>query len=325
MKVEIVDNKTYMVGEMVYEVGDEVILTDAEKAALEDLRVLERTMSDLKQKLVDACHLAERNFIPSVGDAAHGLARAGMEFSYKISIFVNDLHRRIGGLLPIVFNDDKSKILVRERKQEGQGLEDVNYTVASIKRSIKLNQLEDQRLMAINLAGDKRAVKIDMEKNSEFRFQPIEFTAPPIKVGGILEKMTAAIQDLLEKRLYLSESMVLFKTTGENLSGAAVNMSVQSPDPGAQRDRWEGIVGYAKKSMFDSLAVVSRKAPGQPKKGAPPEPESVVLSILHKDGKAETLVFTAEPGPQRKFVPSEKASETFDAPGGLERYQVLLS
>lgn len=333
MKIEIVDNKTFMVGETVYEVGDELKLTDAEQAVLNEIVALEQKLSDLKQKLVDVCHLAERNFIPSVGDAAHELSRAGIEFSYKLSVFVNDLHRRIGGLLPIVFNEDKTKVLVRERKQDGQGLEDVNYTVASVKRSIKMNMMEDQRLLAIAMAGDKKAVKIDMKKNLKFHFQPIEFSKTT--AVDVLESMKAGVIDLLEKRLYLSEMLVLFKKAGSLqggspvektcFEGAAVNMAVQSPDPGAQRERWEGIVSYAKELGPDSLAFVSRKAPGQPKKGAPQEPETVVLSVLHRDCRAETIYFTADSGAQRKFTASEKTVGTFEAPGGSERFVPLFS
>jgi hypothetical protein len=322
MRVEVIDGKTFVCQEKVYEIGDELELTEGEQKVLAEIRGLRQELRSMKQELINQCHLAEKNFLPALGDIAHSMSSKAIEYSYKMSRFVNDLQSRVGGLLPITFDEGQTKVIVRNRQSEGQGLEDVNYTVASVKKTMGMARLEDQRLIAVGIAGKKEAVRIDLGANDRYDFQPVEFFAET-KGVPLRDAIAKVVEELLKFRLYLTDSMILLKAgEKDTCEGAVLNLSIQSPDPQAQKGRWEGITAYAKDMAAGTLVMISRK---MPEPGKPLAVEQVAVSYLPREGDPMTLLFSAivENG-ERRFVRGAEWTKGFVGPGGEERFKPLV-
>lgn len=320
MRIEVIDNKTYVAAGKVYEIGDEVELTEEESAQLAEIRALEEKILSVRQEVVNVCHLADKNFVPELGEKAHELSDLGIEYSYHISKFLSNFQKRVGGMLPITFKEGKTGLVVRERTNDG-GPEDVNYTVASVKRSIGMSRLDDQRDLAVALAGgDKRRVKIDLSVNDSLKFQPVEFEAGHLDadvLAGVLEEV------LKDKRFFSDTLIMLSNVEGEDsCRGAVINVGLNSPNPKANRDRWEGFGKYAAVKKPAVVAVVSRAT----EKGAEDKTvEKIVLSFL-SDTEKKILPFVIDRGPdgiptylRQEWVPG------FEGPGGEVRYAGFIS
>lgn len=330
MKTQIIDNNTFVVGEdLTFEVGDDVPLNDDESQLLQRVRDLETEMLEVKQNLVNACHMADKNFAPGLGENAHRLSTLGIEHVYVMSKFINSLQDRLGGLLPLEFTKDKMGVKVRSRRQEAHGLEDLNYTVTNVKRSLSMNRLEDQRILAIEMAGSKENVVIDLSMNEERKFQPIESVIGDVPdLVAFAELLEKATFKLLKERFYPGNSIVLVKIVeeGEDPDKAwVINMNLQANNPNAAKARWDAIGKFAEEVKPTAVASVHRK-PGESK-----DEKSICISILGRasDGlvrlskEAKILMGKPQTDDDRISLDSEWA-EKFDAQGGEQKYAELL-
>lgn len=263
MHTEIVDEKTFIVEGKSYEVGDALELSEDEEALMAQIRKMETQRDEITQMLVTTCHLAEKNFVPEIRQPAHEYALLTLELSYQINIVFVKIEARIGGILPLQFNEEKTKILVRER--DVMKREELNYTVQSVMRSLAMTDWDDQRKIAIHMAdGKKENVNIDCSVAREFGIQPI--VAPLPDVFGILK----AAATVMEKSPGIQSTLILTKAGVASI----FPKDIARPTP----ERWQAIVKYARHFQPESLAFIVRKSVG-------PKNEFVDLyvSFLHKN------------------------------------------
>jgi hypothetical protein len=304
MHTEIVDEKTFIVGGKSYEVDDALELSEDEEALLAKIREMETQRDEITQMLVTTCHMAEKNFVPEIRQPAHDYATLTLELSYQINIVFVKIEARIGGILPLQFNEEKTKILVRERDLAKR--EELNYTVNSVMRSLAMTDWSDQRKMAIHMADEKKEnVNIDCSVAKEFGIQPI--VAPLPDVFGILK----AAATVLEKSPGLQSTIILTK------AGVASIFPKDTARPAPKR--WQSIVRYAKHIQPESLVFITRKSVGTKN-----EFIELYASFMHKDAKIKPfhhiLKLTLTP---RETETSDQL-EGFGAPQE-ELYAQLLS
>jgi hypothetical protein len=167
----IVDEKTFMIGDKTY-VADEVIeLTPEEKASLDEIREADAKLRKLRQDLINIIHTTDKTFIPEIQSMVHSMGFMGTALKVRIPLFVMGIAVRMGGRLPLTINQELTKITVRPRNTG----ESLNYTVATALDATMLTSLAEQRTLAFALAnGDKTRTKIDGAVELDHQFQPVE-------------------------------------------------------------------------------------------------------------------------------------------------------
>lgn len=170
----IVDEKTFMIGDKTY-VADEVIeLTPEEKVALDEIREADANLRKLRQDLINIIHTTDKTFIPEIQSMVHTLGFMGTALKVRIPLFVMGIAVRMGGRLPLTINQELTKITVRPRNTG----ESLNYTVATALDATMLTSLAEQRTLAFALAnGDRTRTKIDGAVELDHQFQPVELDA----------------------------------------------------------------------------------------------------------------------------------------------------
>lgn len=170
----IVDEKTFMIGDKTY-VADEVIeITPEEQAALDEIREADKSLRKLRQDLINIIHVTDKTFIPEIQAMVHTLGFMGTALKVRIPLFVMGIAVRMGGRLPLVIDQALTKITVRQR-HTGESL---NYTVATALDATMLTSLAEQRTLAFALAdGDRKKTKIDGSIELDHQFQPVELDA----------------------------------------------------------------------------------------------------------------------------------------------------
>lgn len=257
MKVEVIDAKTYVVGEKVFEVGAAIELPSELQAKLVRIHDLDTELRSLRQEAVTLAHLAQHNYAPELSLCSHKLNGQSIEFAYLTSSFANELHRHFGGLLPFTFNEDKTKVVVRERTRISDvDFEEVNYTVASVKRMLGMNRLEDQRLFAVRMAGEAKNVRINIKNNEAYQFQPIEANViwQADDLAGFAKALVLATNDLLATKRNPADTLVLAHPVVATF-GTSITRILQD----GTKMRMDGIQRYAKEKNTSMVGVVVRK------------------------------------------------------------------
>lgn len=262
MKVELIDTRTYIIGDKVFEVGSDIALPKVLEDKLSQIRALDAELRSLRQKAVTLSHEALFNYSTELSDCAHMLNGKSIQFAFLTSSFANELHAHLGGLLPFNFNADRTKAVVRERSRLSDvDFEEVNYTVASVKKMIGMTRMEEQRLIAIRMADVSRT-RIDIAKNEHYQFQPIEvgLVWKPGDLSGFVSSIVKAVADLLVVKRNPSDTLVLAHAKQADAESAASSgTSVLRIMSDGTKMRMDGIQRYARDMMTHMVGVVSRK------------------------------------------------------------------
>lgn len=167
----IVDEKTFMIGDKTYVAEQELELTPEEQATLTEIRETDHDLRKLRQELIDIVHATDKTFIPEIQSKVHTMGLMGTALKVKIPLFVMGIAVRMGGRLPLTLDQDLTKVTVRARNTG----ESLNYTVATALDATMLTTLAEQRSMAFALVdGDRTKTKIDGSIEFEHNFQPVE-------------------------------------------------------------------------------------------------------------------------------------------------------
>jgi hypothetical protein len=307
MKVEIIDAKTYVIGDKVFEVGAEIALPKFLQDKLSQIQALDIELRNLRQKAVTLGHEAPFNYSAELSGCAHALNGKSIQYAYLTSSFANELHTHLGGLLPFNFSPDKTKAVVRERSRISDvDFEDVNYTVASVKRMLGMSRMEEQRLIAVRLAGDVKKTRIDFGKTDSYQVQPIEVDLDwkPGDLLGFTSTIVKAVADQLIAKRNPADTLVL--ASAKQMTGATrMGTSVLRIVPDGTKMRMDGIQRYARETGAYMVGVVSRKG------------STVLVAAADSTGHNLTYYIT---DPTNLSAPEEK----FETGGSEAQWKALL-
>jgi hypothetical protein len=170
MFTSMVDETTFEISGQVFEIGDKVELIEEEQHLLEDIQRLDSERLTLQQSLIDMVHMADKNIVPGLREPAHTINGVSLDLSYALNRLLHAIQTRIGGKLPLDFEDNYKGIKVRGKRQG----EPMNFTVQSVKQSLNFFQFEDARNIAVKIAADdKTFITFPLEQNKKWGFQPI--------------------------------------------------------------------------------------------------------------------------------------------------------
>jgi hypothetical protein len=302
----MVDETTLEIEGKVFEIGDEIDLTDDEKEMLKDIQALDKHRSELQQWLISAVHLAEKNVLPELREPAHEINGVSLNLSYYLNRLLYDIQTRIGGKIPMDFKDQYSKIVVRAKRQG----EPLNYTVQSVKQSLNFAQFEAARDIAVKLVGDdKTRVKFDLALNTEYGFQPV---AIDIAKGAVtLEAITEALSEILKEKPGIPSLIFLIDSAKSDGDKGRV---FATPLDDRQPARIPKIIEFGKKMEVEAVCVISR---GGVKKDMLP-----VSVAFQKGDTRKTTVLEVALSSKEVSIIEEKEGE-FDVPNG-ETYAGLI-
>jgi hypothetical protein len=270
---QIIDNTSFTVGGETYEEGDVVNLADEERLMLGEIKRINNENKALKQWLLDKCHATERKLIPEIRPAAHTLALNSIRMREGVSILINKMHSRLGGMLPLKLDDDLSEFKVRAVSPQ----ENLNYTVSRVLDLVGINELLHQREFSFSISQERADSRIDMSQNNRYQFQPIivmDFMQEDEEDKPTFEtRLIAGLTEFLKKHPRPSKTLVMLDTDLAHI----INLQIQKPG------RWEKIVEYAE-AMEPHIIYVIEAVPGKDTTKS-----DVILSCMFMD-KEQILV-----------------------------------
>ena len=274
MFTQIVDDRTFIVGDKQYSAGDKVDLTPTETDDLATIRKLDADLRALRQDLINKTHETDLTFLPEIVADLHELSIMGTALRVAIPQFIMGLSKRMGGRLPVELDATLTELTVRERRQG----ESINYTVPTALDILNLGQIREQRELAFALAGNRTATKIEAPLDREYGFQPVT-----INVAGSL-KIGDAVRSLLKKfPRPMTVSMII---SGDGCDKSYVINPFETQDR-QRKDHWPMISTFCQK-MACSLIVIVHALPTKGQDGW-----NILCATLTKEkGKLKTVTDT---------------------------------
>jgi hypothetical protein len=255
----IVDQKTFKIGDKIYESGDKVELTEAEEEILRWVRDAEEESVEIRQRLVDFLIQTDRETAIEIARSAHRLSWLGNETKSQIFSLVNRLQDRIGGQIPVRLEKDLSSLIVRPLRMDSESL---NYTAPRIRAMIGIEPL----MPVVDLAKILGKITVDVRLNKDLEFQPILVNVEKAEEASY-EMFLEAVTNLLKKRPHLS-SIFGFETAPTEAGGLTVWLMLApawgGPDP-RNAQRAEAIKSFAKEKKPEFIFVLNNPKPESPK------------------------------------------------------------
>jgi len=258
---QYVDGENFIIGSKSFTVGDVVELDGEESEILAKIKYINLTIIELRQFLVDHCHVAERGLDPAIRPAAHAFKMLGAEMKYLLNRILNRFASRIGGNLPLKLDDDISKFTIRPLSNES-----LNYTPSAVLALLNMNEMVSARELSFKFAKERKDSVIDTRLNERMKFQPI-IVHGFVDQGSVRPRTETAVASFLEKSPRPHKTLLM-------MDHADVYMiNIQAPNP----ERWKKIREYADSIKPDVIWVLETQ----------PSPEQkvskVALSAMYLD------------------------------------------
>lgn len=294
MFTQIVDDRTFVIGETTYSAGDKVALTPDEEATLARIRNLDKELRAKRQNLINRVHETDRTYLPDIVCDMHDLSVMGTEMRIAIPTFILDLNKRMGGRLPLDIDEVLSTITVRERRQG----ETLNYTVAAAMDLLMLTGIREQRELAILMAGDRKDTAIDCNLDRQIGLQPVTIR----KTLAESDITNAAVKFLVKIPRPATVSFVVVTDTESHI----FNPFEQRKDQRRQ-DPWQPVVDFAKSVKAKRLALLIQTGPTTGK----PDHWNVALAYITKPDKIvkEMITFIMNPKGELEDTTHESKAE----------------
>lgn len=318
MRLQIIDDMTYAIGDGVFEVGDDISLTDEETAYLEGIKELEVERKGYQQRVIDFCLEEDRNFKPEYAEPADAMTYSTLELSYRQYLLRLTVQRRLGGLLPMEYKKGYEGLVVQPKNPQTE----VNYTLGHLKRQIGFQAFEDLVGLAKGLHPEGRSPLFDINHNDEVGIQPV---IAKFKFDG-KEPVTAVAEaavPILEKKSAIGAMIILTNNTNAGIfdikEEQVENYHVFLQDDPRNPTRFNIIKSVAKKLGTQTIIVIQSTAPG-------PDPAVherlfSVMSFTKTEEKSTRLSHKLRVSAQPKEITIEKGVGTFDAG---EQYESIL-
>jgi hypothetical protein len=112
--------RTFLIGSDIYEIDQEIELTDPEQAVLGQIAELTTRINDSRVQVFQLCWSTTRDVDPELADAYYEFEDMRFEHSTKSTGLLRTICRRLGGILPLSLDvqRDTPRVLVRQTHQD---------------------------------------------------------------------------------------------------------------------------------------------------------------------------------------------------------------
>jgi hypothetical protein len=239
MRTQIIDDRTYVVGDMTIQVDDTLELVDSEKESLAKIQELNRERMKLQQDLINQCLQTDRNYVPAMTDASVRIADVTLEMSYSMNVLLNDIYKRMGGMLPLLFEEDYTSLKVRPKQPD----EELNYTTKYVKNQVGFDRFEDVIAVMRDLTEAPEEIGFDIDLNTKHKIQPLILSR--LITTSDLPAIADSVKKIVEKKSDVKGMVILINckksiVEGDEREGSTIFFMEERPTP--QRiDRMKGI------------------------------------------------------------------------------------